>query len=250
MARPLTKDSPDVPARRPAVSIEEQKRSFLRMVSHELRTPLNAVIGFSEILSSELYGPLGAPQYKDYAEMIRQSGLKLLQLVNQILEIARLEGQVLDLDVRREPLDHAIDDVLVLLGEEKSARGVRIVVEDEGRLPPVSADPKGVRTIFQNLLQNAVTFSPDGGTVRVRARRKGEAVEIEVQDEGDGIEPSEIPRILRPFEQGENALTRSTHGAGLGLPICALLASAMGGSLRLRSRPGRGLTACVTLPAA
>jgi signal transduction histidine kinase len=230
-------------------ALDDQKRSFLRMVSHELRTPLNAVIGFSEILSCELYGPLGAPQYKEYAGLVHESGLKLLRLVNQIVEIARLEGHVTDLDLGEEDLDYAIEDVILQLRAEASARGVRIVAPHAGTLPAVRADGRGLRTILTNLLQNAVTHSPQGGQIAVFATRIGGGmVEIEIGDQGAGVDPADLARLIRPFEQGGNTLTRSSEGAGLGLPIVDMLAQAMGGALRLKSTPGEGFTAIVTLP--
>ena len=238
------------PAPRRLPRMDAQKRSFLRMVSHELRTPLNSIIGFSEIISKELCGPLGSPQYREYAEHVRQSGLKLLKLVNQVLEIARLEGHVTDLDPMPELLDHAVDDVLDTLREEAAHRRVRIVVADEGRLPAVVADPRALRTVLTNLLQNAVAFSHEGGEVRLSAHRSTVGVRIRIEDDGEGVDPDEIPRLMRPFEQGENALTRSTEGAGLGLPIVALLCKAMGGAVAVASEPGRGFTAEVLLPAA
>jgi signal transduction histidine kinase len=244
-------DSPVLDSRRRAeAAAEAQKRSFLRMVSHELRTPLNSIIGFSEIISKELCGPLGSPQYKEYAEHVQQSGLKLLRLVNQVLEIARLDGHATDLAPLAESLDHALDDVLEGLRDEISARDMRIVVEDQGHLPAVTADPRGLRTVFNNLIQNAVTFSPEHGEVRICAHRLLGRVRIQIEDDGEGVDAAEIPRLLQPFEQGQNALTRSTEGAGLGLPIVVLLCRAMGGALRLVSQPGSGLRAEVILPAA
>jgi signal transduction histidine kinase len=234
---------------RRAVALDAQKRSFLRMVSHELRTPLNSIIGFSEIISKELCGPLGSPQYKEYADHVRQSGLKLLRLVNQVLEIARLEGHVTDLDPAPELLDHAVDDALEALREDIQTRHIRVKVEDEGHLPAVVADPRALRTVLGNLLQNAVTFSPEGGEVRLRAQRVLSGVKIHIEDDGEGVDPADIPRLMKPFEQGQNALTRSTEGAGLGLPIVALLCQAMGGALRIVSSPGEGLRAEVLLPA-
>jgi signal transduction histidine kinase len=231
-----------------AVALDAQKRAFLRIVSHELRTPLNSIIGFSEVISKELCGPLGSPQYREYAEHVRQSGLKLLRLVNQVLEIARLDGHVTDLCPSPELLDHAIDDVLDQLRDELTQHGVRVRVEDEGRLPPVLADPRGLRTILTNLLQNAITFSPEGGEVRLRAIPVPGGVRIQVEDDGEGVDPAEIPRLILPFEQGENALTRSTEGAGLGLAIVSLLCQAMNGGMRLVSEPGHGLRAEVVLP--
>lgn len=243
-------DPPPPAGERPNASLDGQKRSFLRMASHELRTPLNSIIGFAEILARELYGPLGAPQYKQYAEYIETSGQKLLKLVNQILEIARLEGHAMDLSPRRQSLDHALDDAIDGLWDEINARGTEIVVKDQGRLPAVMADARGLRTVIGNILHNAVVFSPDGGQVTVETLPRGESVELRITDCGPGVPRQDIPRLLRPFEQGENALTRRTEGAGLGLPIAALLSQAMGGRLRLSSPEGGGLVVRITLPAA
>ena len=230
--------------------VDEQKKSFLRMVSHELRTPLNAVIGFAEILSCELYGPLGAPQYKEYAEHIRASGHKLLSLVNQVLEIARLEGHAADMDLAPERLDHALEDTLEQLGSDLRETGVVIDISDDTALASVMADGRGLRTMLLNLLQNAVTWSPAGGVVRVSATERAGMIDIAIADSGPGVDPAEIPRLLKPFEQGQCALTRKTNGAGLGLPIVEALSGAMGGRLTIISAPGEGLTARLSLPAA
>jgi signal transduction histidine kinase len=245
---PLHDSQAILTAARRAGQLDDAKRSFLRMVSHELRTPLNSIIGFSEIIAKELCGPLGSPQYKEYAEHVRQSGHKLLRLVNQVLEIARLEGHVTDLDRVSEPLDHAVDDALDTLREDITAREIRITVENQGHLPAVTADPRGLRTVLVNLIQNAVTFSPEGGEVRIKATVRPGRVLIEIADDGEGVDEAEIPRLLRPFEQGQSALTRTTEGAGLGLPIVNLLCQAMRGGLRIVSTPGEGLTAMVLLP--
>lgn len=229
-------------------AMDERKRSFLRMVSHELRTPLNSILGFSEILTAELYGPLGATQYKEYAEIIHGSGQKLLKLVNQVLEIARLEGRTVEFDAECEPLEPALDDALAALAPDITARDVRIEVQGRGRLPAVTADSRGLRSVLTHLLHNAVVFSPEGGCVRVSAAVENGLVEIAIQDEGDGIDPSELQRLMAPFEQGENALIRKAEGAGLGLPIADLTCAAMGGRLKLTSAAGQGLTAEVRLP--
>lgn len=237
-------------AERRRMALDERKRSFLRMVSHELRTPLNAVIGFSEILSQELYGPLGSPQYKEYAGIVHESGMKLLKLVNQIVEIARLEGHVTDIEVAPESVDEALEDVIESLGAEIARREVILHVVGQGALPPVAADSRGLRTMLTNLLQNAVTHSPAGGVVHIAAVRIGREVEITVRDQGPGVESSELPRLLQPFEQGGSTLTRAHEGAGLGLPIVDLLSRAMGGQLRLSSSLGAGFLARLILPAA
>lgn len=247
-AAPLAPRPAAVERRR--LALDDRKRSFLRMVSHELRTPLNAVIGFSEILSSELYGPLGSPQYKEYAGIVHESGLKLLKLVNQIVELARLESDVTDIEMTPEPMDEALEDVIEGLKAEAVRRDVVVHVIGQGALPAVLADSRGLRTMLTNLLQNAVTHSPAGGVVHVGAARIGREVEITIRDQGPGVESSEIPRLLRPFEQGGSALTRSQEGVGLGLPIVDLLSRAMGGRLKLSSSLGAGFLARLILPAA
>ena len=235
--------SPEPPHQPRRAMLDAQKRSFLRMVSHELRTPLNSIIGFSEIISKELCGPLGSPQYIEYADHIRLSGLKLLKMVNQVLEIARLEGRATDLDRVAEPLDHAVDDVMEGLRDEIAARRIRVIVADEGRLPAVLADPRGLRTVLTNLLQNAVTYSPEGGEVRLSATQGSGGVRVVIEDDGPGVDPDDLERLMRPFEQGENALTRQAEGAGLGLPIVALLAPGDGRRVpadhRARQGPAR-----------
>ena len=227
------------------MGVEDQKRAFLRLVSHELRTPLNSILGFSEILATELYGPLGAPQYREYAEIIQGSGRKLLRLINQVLEIGRLEG--LRMEVRPESVESAIEDAIAGLREEVSARGVRIVVEGGRPGLEAAADPLGLRTVLAHLLRNAATFSPEGGQVRVRVAAQDGLVGIHVEDDGEGLDPHELPRLMLPFEQGENALVRQAEGAGLGLTICELTCQAMGGRLSLRSARGKGTVASVQL---
>jgi len=235
------------PRRRAAKALEDQKRAFLRLVSHELRTPLNSILGFSEILSAELYGPLGAPQYKEYADIIRGSGKKLLKLVNQVLEIGRLEG--LELEVGPEPVDPALDDAIASTSGD-FARGVSPRILKHGDLPMVLADPWGLRTVLTNLLQNAAMYSPDDGDVRIRVESHDGYVDIFVEDDGEGVDPADLPRLMRPFEQGQNALVRRVEGGGLGLPICELTCRAMGARLQLTSAPGKGMSARVRLKAA
>ncbi len=230
--------------------LDAQKRAFLRMISHELRTPLNSILGFSEILASELYGPLGSPQYKDYAEIIHGSGRKLLKLVNQVLELARLDGRTVDFNLRPEPLEAALDDVLAGLEADLVARSVRVAISNRAGLPGVIADPRGLRTVLVNLLQNAVTHTPANGEVRISARILGDEVAIHIQDDGPGVDPAQIPRLMGAFEQAESGLTRTSEGTGLGLPICLLTCQAMSGRMVLKSPPGKGLSVTVTLPRA
>jgi signal transduction histidine kinase len=227
---------------------EERRRSFLRMVSHELRTPLNSIIGFSEIIASELYGPMEDPRYRNHAEIVRESGLKLLRLVNQVMEIARLEAGTADLDIHPELLVPALEEAASPFLYDAEARGIDIRIEGEPDLPPVMADSRALRTVVTNLLQNAMAFSPDGGVITISLARNTTSIWIRIRDQGPGVEPSQLTRLMRPFEQGEAALTRRSEGAGLGLPIVRLLCRAMKGALRLESAPGDGFTAIVRLP--
>ena len=249
MALAAQNEKPTAPTAPEPVS-EEARRAFLRMMSHELRTPLNSIIGFSEIIAGEMYGPLGAPQYREYAGMVRLSGQRLLRLVNQALEIMRLEGGSMDFDMHAEPVDAIVDDAIALVGEDAEQR--RPVIAFDPPPEPVFAlcDAKGLRTALVNLLQNAIAFSPEGGEVRITVLREGAMVRIEVADQGDGLDPADIPRLIRPFEQGENALVRRAEGAGLGWPIVRLWAKAMGGGFHVDTAPGKGLRASIHLTAA
>jgi signal transduction histidine kinase len=244
---PEPPEPPTRTRRRAAIGLEDQKRAFLRLVSHELRTPLNSILGFSEILSAELYGPLGAPQYKEYAEIIRGSGKKLLKLVNQVLEIGRLEG--LELDVGPEALEPAFDSAISSAAGDFT-RGVRPRIVEHSELPLVLADPWGLRTVLSHLVQNAAMFAPDEGEVRIRTEIAPGQVDVFIEDDGEGVDPADLPRLMLPFEQGQNALVRRVEGAGLGLPICELTCRAMGARLELASEPGKGLTARLRLKTA
>lgn len=236
-------------ARAAAVS-QEQARSFLRMAAHELRTPLNSILGFSEILARELYGPLGAPQYREYAGIIHESGQRLLKLVNQVMEIARLESGSIDWDLRAEALDQAVEDVVATFGQEIGARRLAIEISPAKTLPRVTADPRGLRTVLSGLIHNAVVFSPEGSTVRISAVGGRATVDLAIENEAEKIDPAELARLMKPFVQGQSAPTRATEGAGLGLPICALTCRAMGGRLILSNPTGRRLRATVQLPTA
>ena len=238
------------PSPRAAPVTQEQTRSFLRMVGHELRTPLNSILGFSEILAGELYGPLGAPQYKEYAAIIHDSGQRLLKLVNQVMEIARLESGSIEWEPQPEPLEAALDEVLATFGHAIAERRIEVEIVRPEALPAVTADPRGLRTVLSGLIHNAVVFSPEGSKVRISADRQDGSVVIVIANEGAGVDPEELPRLMKPFVQGQSAPACEPEGAGLGLPICALTCRAMGGRLTLASGKGQGVRASVRLPAA
>ncbi len=247
-------EEPHLPRRRAPgrfrqIGEDAARRSFLRLVSHELRTPLNSIIGFSEIIARELYGPIGEPRYREHAEMVRDAGLRLLKLVNDVVEVARLEAGVVDLDLHAEDPLTILQDVAEAMESVAAARRVTLAI-DEPVPGQVLADERGLKTALIQLVQNAIAFSPEGGTVRLSLRRTRDAMAFDVCDDGPGVDAENLKRILQPFEQVENALTRRSEGAGLGLPIARLLTEAMGGRLRLHSEPGQGLCASIHLPIA
>jgi signal transduction histidine kinase len=228
---------------------EESRRSFMRLMSHELRTPLNSIIGFSEIIARELYGPAGDARYVEHANLIRQSGEKLLSLVSQIMEIARLEaGTGDDLHVAPEPAGDAPHDAVHALNDFAREHGVHVEVRLPTPEPVVVADGRGLKTVLFNLLHNAISFSPPGGTVVLEVSMDTGRVIYRVTDQGAGVPADQLSRLMRPFEQGENALVRRSTGAGLGLTMARLLCESMEGTLSLASPPGEGVTATVRLP--
>ena len=238
------------PTQRMIPTTPEERTVFLRMVSHELRTPLNSIIGFAEILSSQVHGPLGAPQYGEYAGIIRDSGYKMLKLVNQVLELIRLAEGMVRLDVRPTKVNLAMLDVVDLLRPEAEDRQLTIsLVESDDALCAL-ADARALRSVLVHLLQNAIQFSPAGATVAARLSERAGCVVVEIADAGPGIDAQDLDRVLRPFEQGDYALTRTTAGAGLGLPTARLLCDVMGGALVLENGAEGGLVARVTLVAA
>jgi signal transduction histidine kinase len=231
------------------VAVEAGKRSFLRLVSHELRTPLNSIIGFSEIIARELYGPINEPRYREHAEIVRDAGQRLLKLVNDVMELARLEAGLSDLDLQPEDPQVLLEEIATALRPQAAAQEVRLEVIPAA-VGLAMADSRATKAALDQLVQNAIAHSPPGGTVRLSLRRTRETIAFDVADEGPGVPIQDLQRIVRPFEQAGSPLTRTTGGAGLGLPIARLLCEAMGGKLRLHSEPGRGLCASVHLPIA
>lgn len=229
---------------------DQARQAFIRAVSHELRTPLNAIIGFSDIIVHELHGPIEEPRYKAHAQVVRDSGLKLLALVNQTLEIARLESGVADMDLRPECLALAFAEAVGATQSAFAERGLTLETEIAPAAQHVLADNRGLNTVLVNLLQNAAQFSPEGGAVRMCAARSAGRIWIEVRDHGPGVSPRDLNRLLRPFQHGEGAPRRGGEGHGLGLAVVNLTCKAMGGKLHLQSAPGQGLVASVRLPAA
>jgi two-component system cell cycle sensor histidine kinase PleC len=232
--------------RQKAEDASRAKSAFLANMSHELRTPLNAVIGFSEIMSNELFGPIGNDQYKQYSSDIFDSGNHLLDLINDILDMAKIEAGKLALAPR--PLDPmvVIEQAVRLTKRKAEEKGLAIVVDAEN-LPEIEADHRAVKQMLLNLLSNAVKFT-DEGAVMVHARANAQGLTLRVVDTGCGIPPEHLPRLAQPFQQVESELSRNHTGTGLGLALSKSLAEMHGGKLSIQSEMGKGTIVMIWLP--
>ncbi len=225
------------------------KSEFLATMSHELRTPLNAICGFSEIIKKEMFGPIGQNQYSDYAQDIHNSGNHLLSIINDILDIAKAESGKLVLSEAAIDLSEVIASCLRMCGA--SAEKKSIELGRNGVDTPIMflADERLLRQAVLNLLSNAIKFTDAGGNVEVclQILINGD-VAIDVIDNGTGIAPEDIPRVMRPFEQVEGSMARQNGGTGLGLPYCEKIAQIHDGDLTLQSALGSGTRCRITLP--
>jgi len=226
------------------------KSQFLANVSHELRTPLNAIIGFSEVMKDELMGPLGATIYKEYSGDIHESGRHLLAIINDILDLSRVESGQATLNEGEIEVPHMIDACLILIRGKANAGALTVSTDIAPRLPAIIGDERLLKQALLNLLSNAVKFTPRGGSVRVKAALTGDGLDISVIDSGIGMTPAELEQVARPFVQLENWLVRKYEGTGLGLSIVKAFCELHDGSLRISSESGRGTTTTIHLPAA
>jgi len=225
------------------------KSEFLATMSHELRTPLNAIIGFSEIMAGELFGPVGQPAYKDYAEDILQSGTHLLNIINDILDVSKAEAGMLTLAEDVIELGQLIQDCLRLVRSRAEDKGVEIKADLPDVPLRISGDRLRIKQILLNLLSNAVKFTPAGSvTVKLRASTS-RGIVLQVVDTGIGIPEQDLARVMEPFTQVDSSLSRTHDGTGLGLPLSRVLAELHGGELSLDSVFGKGTIATVCLPA-
>ncbi|MEO5338586.1 MAG: ATP-binding protein [Magnetospirillum sp. WYHS-4] len=235
---------------RAAQAASEAKTMFLAVVSHELRTPLNAIIGFSEMMKGEMLGPIDNAAYKGYVGDIHRSGSDLLRLINDILDIARLEGGHIELKPQRlAPADVAGACLRSVAGRARR-EGVSLIHDIPSGLPPVLADELRLKQILLNLLTNAIKFTPTGGSVRLEAAMDGGMLAFSIADTGVGMRPEDVPRVLDPFVQLADQMTRHHEGAGLGLPLTKNLVELHGGHLTIETAPGRGTTVTATFPLA
>ncbi len=230
------------------------KSDFLANMSHELRSPLNTIIGFSELLEQQTWGPLGDNHYVDYAKDIKGSGEHLLSVINDILDISKIEAgeatlQDVEVDVSLE-----VSVSLTMMDVRARDAGIKLIADVPDSLPALRADARNVKQILINLLANAVRFTPAGGQVRVAARLEetgadGGGIVITVSDTGPGIAKADVPKILRPFGQIQQGFGLSRDGTGLGLPICKSLMELHGGRLEIESEVGQGTAVSLHFPA-
>jgi two-component system cell cycle sensor histidine kinase PleC len=234
-----------------AESANKAKSEFLANMSHELRTPLNAINGFSEIMQGEMYGPLGDRRYKEYSRDILHSGQHLLALINDILDMSKIEAGKMSMRFEPVSLEEVAEDAARLVRNRAETAGLTLEVEFPA-LPEVEADYRAVKQVLLNLLSNAIKFTPRGGRVTIRAELRaehlGERVRIAVQDTGIGISRDDLVRLARPFEQIESQHAKTQQGTGLGLALSKALVEMHGGLLDLESAPGQGTEASFLLP--
>jgi len=225
------------------------KSKFLANMSHELRTPLNAIMGFSEMIKDEMLGPVGNEQYRSYAADIHESGEHLLKLINEILDLSRIEAGKYELSESPVDFGAVAMESLHLLRLDAQAKNLRLVTTFKPDMPQILADERAVRQICLNLLSNAIKFTPENGTVVLRTGllHSGEAF-LTVRDNGPGIAEEELPVVMSAFGQGREAARLPNNGTGLGLPIVAGLAELHGGRFELRSKTGAGTEASVIMP--
>ncbi|MFK7791768.1 MAG: PAS domain-containing sensor histidine kinase [Devosiaceae bacterium] len=251
----LTRSRRDLKALAERHNIEKQraeaassaKSEFLANMSHELRTPLNAIIGFSDLMRSEFLGPLGSQTYNGYAHDIHTSGQFLLGVISDVLDMAKLDTNRFPIQPSQEDVSTAVSECITMVQLEAESAGVTLHTDIKG-VGMVDADPRALRQVVLNLLNNAVKFTPEGGSVTVRGRCKGDQLFLSVRDTGIGIPADKIRKVTEPFEQVQSVMTRPREGSGLGLAISSKLINLHKGVLRIHSRENVGTLVSIALP--
>jgi two-component system cell cycle sensor histidine kinase PleC len=233
--------------KRRAEDASRSKSEFLANMSHELRTPLNAINGFSEVMQSELYGPLGDEKYREYVGDILSSGQHLLELIDDILDMSRIEAGKLQLEPKRVELERILEESSRLVAKRAADAGVRLAAS-VAHAPAIWADARAVKQVALNLLSNAIKFTPAGGEVTLTAEADLDGVTIIVADNGAGIAKENLVRLGAPFELVEDHFSKTRKGSGLGLALSKSLMEMQGGILAIASQPGRGTVACASFP--
>jgi two-component system cell cycle sensor histidine kinase PleC len=237
-------------ARRKAEEANLAKSRFLATMSHELRTPLNAILGFSEVMKNEIFGAHANSAYKEYSADIHGSGQHLLNLINEILDLSRIEAGKYELNEEALSLAGIVDDCRHMLNLRAKAKGQTIREAVEPELPKVWADERAIRQVVLNILSNAIKFTPQGGEISIKVGWTANGGQyVSVTDTGPGIPEDEIPVVLQTFGRGSLAIKTAEQGSGLGLPIVKGLVDLHGGGFHLKSKPRAGTEVTITLPA-
>jgi two-component system cell cycle sensor histidine kinase PleC len=252
LARELEETRDDALRKRfEAETANASKTAFLANMSHELRTPLNAILGFSEIIAQECFGPVGSSRYREYATDIHSSGAHLLSLINDLLDVAKIEAGKMEIAPGEIDAPRTFALALKLLSSKARERRQNLTIEVAPSAPAMFADERALKQILINLVSNAVKFAPEGGRISVLGSLAPcGGFQICVQDNGPGIPPDKIDKIFMPFNQVDNRYDRQQGGTGLGLALVRGLAELHGGRAWLESEPGKGCAAYVILPSA
>jgi len=234
--------------RQEAMELAQARKDVLTTVSHELRTPLNAILGFSEMITKEMAGPVQNERYLEYAQIIHSSGVHVLSLVNDLLDLSKLDAGKLELHVEPVEILKIIIDCVRLVGAQATRDHIGISVHVFDGVDRLTGDSKRLRQMLLNLLSNALKFTPVGGEITIDVFRRGEGVAISVSDNGIGIRAEDIPKVMEPFGQVESEMSQKNPGTGLGLPLTKELAELHGGSLTMESNVDVGTTVTIILP--
>jgi signal transduction histidine kinase len=235
-------------ARQDAVDTARVRKDFLTATSHELRTPLNAILGFSEILTGEMFGPMQNERYLEYARIIHQSGVHVLSLVNDLLDLSKLDAGKLELCVEPVQILKVIIDCVRSVEPQATRDQVGISIQVYDGVDQLCVDNRRLHQMLLNLLSNALKFTPSGGEITIEVFRRGPDIAISVSDTGIGIRAEDIPKVLEPFGQVDSPMSQKHKGTGLGLPLTKELAELHGGSLTMESSVDAGTTVTITLP--
>jgi signal transduction histidine kinase len=236
-------------AKEDAERADRAKSAFLANTSHELRTPLNAIIGFSEVIRGETFGPIDNPRYRDYLKDIYDSGCHLLRIINDILDLSKIEAGKATIDNEEQvEVAAAVEAAARMVQPQAEIEKIAVSLDLAGPLPPVNGSARMLQQVFINLLSNAVKFTPSGGSITVRGEARADTVAISIGDTGIGMSEEDIELALTAFGQVDSRMTRRYDGTGLGLPLAKAIVELHRGRLEIVSHPGRGTTVTVALP--
>jgi len=236
-----------IDARDEAEANNRAKSRFLANMSHELRTPLNAIIGFSDMMMSEMFGPLGNPRYAEYVSHIKESGEHLRDVINDVLDMSKIEAGRFDLDLEQVSMPLLIEDVLKTVSMAARQRKVILDVDLPPSLPRLTADRRAIKQVLLNLLSNAIKFTGEGGSVVIVARLEGPNMILEVRDTGVGISPDELEHLGQPYQQAASAKSSAEVGTGLGLALVKAFVDLHRGSFEIESEEAVGTNVSITL---